>query len=69
MKNVPYLEIKDRTVALLNMKKLKEDKTLAGEFYRALEEKLFSADEEEKRVATEALKYGLRAIYGLEIKA
>ena len=64
-----YLEIKDRTAALLNMKKLKEDKTLAGEFYRALEEKLFSADEEEKRIAEEALKYGLRAIYGLEIKA
>ena len=26
-------------------------------------------DEEEKRIASEALKYGLRAIYGLEIKA
>lgn len=64
-----YLEIKDRTLALLNMKNLKEDKTLAGEFYRALEEKLFSQDEEEKRIASEALKYGLRAIYGLEIKA
>ena len=64
-----YLEIKDRTLALLNMKKLKEDKTLAGEFYRALEEKLFSDDEEEKLIAAEALKYGLRAIYGLEIKA
>lgn len=64
-----YLEIKDRTLALLNMKNLKEDKTLAGEFYRALEDKLFSQDEEEKRIASEALKYGLRAIYGLEIKA
>ena len=69
VKNVSYLEIKDRTAALLNMKKLKEDKTLAGEFYRVLEEKLFSPDEEEKRIATEALKYGLRAIYGMEIKA
>ena len=64
-----YLEIKDRTLALLNMKNLKEDKTLAGEFYRALEEKLFSEDEEERRIAAGALKYGLRAIYGLEIKA
>ena len=68
-KSVSYIEIKDRTLALLNMKQLKEDKTLAGEFYRALEEKLFSDDEEEKRIASEALKYGLRAIYGLEIKA
>lgn len=64
-----YLEIKDKTLALLNMKKLKEDKTLAGEYYRALEEKLFSDDEEEKKTASLALKYGLRAIYGLEIKA
>lgn len=64
-----YLEIKDRTSAILNMKKLKEDKTLAGEFYRALEEKLFSEDEEEKAIAAQALKYGLRAIYGMEIKA
>jgi hypothetical protein len=69
VKTPAYLEIKDRTLALLNMKSLKEDKTLAGEFYRALEEKLFSQDEEEKRIASEALKYGLRAIYGLEIKA
>ena len=30
-------------------KKLKEDKTLAGEFYRALEDKLFSEDENEKK--------------------
>ena len=64
-----YLEIKDNTSALLNITKLKEDKTLAGEFYRALEEKLFSEDEEEKRIASGALKYGLRAIYGMEIKS
>jgi hypothetical protein len=51
------------------MKKLKEDKTLAGEFYRVLEEKLFSDDDDEKHIAQEALKYGLRAIYGMEIKS
>ena len=64
-----YIEIKDKTLALKNMNKLKEDKTLAGEFYRALEEKLFSDDEEERNTASLALKYGLRAIHGLEIKA
>ena len=69
LKNVSYLEIKDKTAALLNMKKLKDDKTLAGEFYRTLEEKLFSTDEEERRIAGEALKYGLRAIYGMEIRS
>lgn len=69
VKSPSYLEIKDKTLALLNIKSLKEDKTLAGEFYRALEEKLFSDDDKEKQIASEALKYGLRAIYGLEIKA
>lgn len=69
VKGPSYLEIKDRTAALLNINKLKQDKTLAGEFYRSLEDKLFSDDEEEKLIASQALKYGLRAIYGLEIKA
>ncbi len=64
-----YLEIKDSTLALLNASKLDEDKSLAGEFYRALKPRLESEDEEEKRCASLALKYGLRAIYGLEIKA
>ncbi len=65
---ISYIEIKDKTLPMLNMKSLKEDKTLAGEFYRALEEKLFSDDEEEKGTASMALKYGLRAIYGMELK-
>lgn len=69
VKTPAYLEIKDRTLALLNIKSLKEDKTLAGEFYRVLEEKLFSDDEEEKKIASEALRYGLRAIYGMEIRS
>ncbi len=66
--NPSYLEIKDKTLPLLNMKSLKEDKTLAGEFYRALEEKLFSDNDQEKETASMALKYGLRAIYGMELK-
>ena len=64
---VSYLEIKDKTEALLNMSKLKEDKTLAGEFYRVLQDKLVSEDDRERESAALALKYGLRAIYGLEI--
>lgn len=64
-----YLEIKDNTSALFNIEKLKQDKTLAGEFYRILEPKLFSDDESERENASLALKYGLRAIYGMEIKA
>lgn len=65
--NPCYIEIKDKTLAILNGKSLKEDKTLAGEFYRALEEKLESDDEKEKEEASLALKYGLRAIYGLDL--
>jgi DNA repair exonuclease SbcCD nuclease subunit len=64
-----YLEIKDKTAPLLNIAKLKEDKSLAGEFYRNLEASLYSEDEHEKEVAALALKYGLRAIYSMEIKA
>lgn len=62
-----YIEIKDKTLALLNGKNLKSDKTLAGEFYRALEEKLESEDENTRENASLALKYGLRAIYGLDL--
>ncbi len=63
------IEIKDNTLALLNIASLDNDKSLAGEFYRALKDKLFSEDETEKQTATLALKYGLRAIYGMELKA
>ena len=66
---VSYLEIKDSTQPMLNLSKLKEDKSLAGEFYRNLESALYSPDEHERQIATLALKYGLRAIYGMEIKA
>lgn len=66
--NVGYIEIKDSTLALLDMDKLKNDKTLAGEFYRSLEDKLTSSDQEQVRIASMALKYGLMAINGMEIK-
>jgi DNA repair exonuclease SbcCD nuclease subunit len=65
--NVFYVEVADETAPLLNLASLKEDKTLAGEFYRCLEEKLLSEDEETRKTANNALKYGLRAIKGMEI--
>ncbi len=67
--SVSYLEIKDKTQPLMNISRLKEDKTLAGEFYRKLEDKINRNDEQERRTAVLALKYGLRAIYAMEIKA
>lgn len=66
---VSYLEIKDLTQPLLNISKLKEDKSLAGEFYRNLQDALYSSDENERKTAQDALKYGLRAIYGMDLKA
>ncbi len=63
-----YVEVCDETVPLLNNTALREDKTLAGEFYRCLEEKLLSEDEDTRKTAYNALKYGLRAINGMEIK-
>lgn len=63
-----YLEYRDETTPLLDVQKLRDDRTLAGEFYRALEEKLTSENEETRKTASNALKYGLRAISGLEIK-
>lgn len=65
---ISYVEVCDETVPLLNTTLLKEDKTLAGEFYRCLEEQLLSDDENTRKTANNALKYGLRAIKGMEIK-
>lgn len=61
------VEVRDETLAILDMNNLKTENTLAGEFYRSLEDKLFSEDQEEKRIAYGALKYGLRAINGMDI--
>ena len=67
---LPYsVEVIDETLAALDIEKLKNDMSVAGEFYRCLESKLMSEDENERRDAYGALKYGLRAINGFEIKA
>ncbi len=66
--HVTIAEIVDQTLALLDVQNLKNDSTLTGEFYRALEPKLFSDDEEEKRIALGALKFGLRALNKMDIK-
>ena len=65
--NVGYIELKDKTLALLDAEKLSQDKTLAGEFYRKLEPQLKSDDPEQVHIASMALKYGLMALGGMEI--
>ncbi len=64
---ITVAEVRDETLALLDTANLKNDNTVVGEFYRALEPKLFSEDDDERMVALGALRYGLRALYNMEI--
>ncbi len=61
------LEIIDRTLPLLDGEYLERDSTLRGELYRTLKPMLISADPEERRRGTMALKIGLSAIDGRSI--
>ncbi len=65
---ISYIELCDNTLGLLDAQKLKEDKTIVGEFYRAIESKLTGDDENEKKVASLALKYALMALNSVEVK-
>ena len=58
------MEIRDMTTPVFDAAYLREDKTVRGELYRALEEKLGSADERERKTAALALQYGLNALDG-----
>lgn len=62
-----YVETQDNTVPVFDSEKLKNDMTLAGAFYRRLEPKLMSDDPEERKLASQALRYGLAALCGKEI--
>ena len=63
---VGSLEIKDETLAILNAG-LDEDRTIRGEFYRAIKPRLESADEREREIAVRALKYALFAMSGEDV--
>lgn len=63
---VASLEIKDETLAILNAG-LDEDRTIRGEFYRAIKPRLESADGREREIASRALKYALFAMSGEDI--
>ena len=60
------LEIKDETLAIFNAG-LESDRTLRGEFYRAIKPRLESADEYEREIAVRALKYALFAMSGEDV--
>lgn len=64
-----YIELIDNTIPLFDTERLKSDMTLVGAFYRRLESKIMSDDPEERKVAANALRYGLSALCGKDINA
>ena len=62
-----YLEIEDASVPLLNYEELKNDISIRGAFFRELLPLLESENEEERRTAADALRYGLEALDGNDI--
>ena len=58
------LEIADNTTAALSAAELMNDRTVRGEFYRALLPMLESGDPQKRRIAAAALRLGLNAMSG-----
>lgn len=69
LKAPQYIELLDETLPIFDTEKLKNDMTIIGAFYRALEPKLLSSDADERKKATLALRYGLAALCGRDINA
>ena len=61
------LDIRDMTVPLSDIESLRSDKTLRGEFYRALYSGLISEDPKVREKTAYALRIGLAAIEGRKI--
>ena len=59
-----YLEVEDASVPLLNYDELKNDISVKGAFFRELLPLLQSENEDERRTAATALRYGLAALDG-----
>ena len=62
-----YLEIKDRTIPLVDEQELLKDITIKGALYRELLPKIKSSDPEESESAKQALIYGLAALSGSDV--
>ena len=62
-----YLEVEDASVPLLNYDELKNDISIKGAFFRELLPLLQSENEDERRTAATALRYGLAALDGNDV--
>ncbi len=62
-----YLEVENATAPLLNTEALKNDISIRGALYRELLPMLESENEEEREIASEALRLGLAALDGEDI--
>lgn len=62
-----YLEVEDASVPLLDYEELKNDISIRGAFFRELLPLLESENEEERRTAADALRYGLAALDGDDV--
>ncbi|MBE6640076.1 MAG: DNA repair exonuclease [Ruminococcaceae bacterium] len=58
------LEVRDKTVPTFDGDRLERDITIRGALYRTLLPELTSADEETRRTAADALRYGLATLNG-----
>jgi DNA repair exonuclease SbcCD nuclease subunit len=65
--NFYFIQIKNKTVPHIDVNTLKNDKSVRGIFYRRLEHKLNSKNEQERAEAQLALQYALNAFAGLNI--
>lgn len=62
-----YVELRDMTIPVADAKSLSADKSIRGEFYRALYSGLVSEDPETRERTAMALRIGLAAIEGRKI--
>lgn len=62
-----YLEVRDRTLPVLDSAYLERDMTLRGALFRELLPRLREGSEEERALAADALRAGLAAIDGRAI--
>ncbi len=62
-----YLELEDATMPTLNGEELKNDISIRGALYRELLPMLESENEDERAIAADALRLGLRALDGEDV--